>query len=395
MARIGGAFPLPFPLPQYANGVVQLGSGQVFYPPSGNYIFSSGLVTCLQWFDPQAQNWRILGQTDQAATFISVDGVNYRLINLSGVITGASITNVGSGAVNGIGAAVTGVGIAFAAPAAGGAPATATGYPIVGGSVQAPTVSQAGSLFLVPPLVVIDPPPPGGIQATAVATLTAGGGIASIVMQTVGAGYIAAPNFYLIPQPGSYQGGPQGGVAAGLLPAPGLVHPNNAIPGNQNLSTSAGALLTPNILTGSGTLTGIGMINNGLGYDGTHIPAITITGCGLAAATAIGSFSLTSVTLGSGGAGFGASTPPLWISSLGMVAPTFNNNELGARVARGVCTLGGGAVASFVIEDPGYGLQKVPSIAVIDTSALHTGVATGTAVIGGIQDISFLQQAVQ
>ena len=395
MARIGGAFPLPFPIVQAANGAVILGGGGVFYPPAGNYFLSLGDVTALQYFDGQSQQWRVLGAPDSPPMFVSVDGYNFRLLNMSGIITGAAITNAGTGGTNGIGSVATGVNIAFAAPAAGGAPATATGYAIVGGSVQAPTITQAGQGFLVPPLVVIDPPAPGGIQATAIATITAAGALNSIVMQNGGAGYSSTPNFYLIPQPGSYQGGPQGSFAAGLIPAPGLVHPNNAIPGNQNLSTTLGALLTPAALTGSGTLTGIGMQNNGFGYDGTHIPGVTITGCGAAAATAIGSFSVTSVTLGAGGGGFGAGSPPNWETSLGLVSALVNNNVVVPRAARGVTTVGAGAVAAFVVEDPGFGLQKVPTVSVLDTSALHTSVATGTAVIGGLVDTSLLQQAVQ
>jgi hypothetical protein len=100
-------------------------------------------------------------------------------------------------------------------------------------------------------------------------------------MANVGAGYAATPNFYLIPQMAYYAGGPSGGAAA-AAPPPGLVYPANSVPGNQNTS-SVGAQLTPVALTGSGTVTGLVMINYGVGYSGT--PTATITGVGAAAST--------------------------------------------------------------------------------------------------------------
>src|SRR6202043_4206952 len=123
-----------------------------------------------------------------------------------------------SGMTNGIGATATGVSVAYAASNTTGYP-TATGFVVIGGSVQAPTVTQGGSGFLVPPVLVIDPPPPGGIQATAIAVMTAAGssGIASITMVNAGAGYATTPNFYIIPQTAVYQGGPSGGVAPGVF----------------------------------------------------------------------------------------------------------------------------------------------------------------------------------
>ena len=117
----------------------------------------------------------------------------------------------------------------------------------------------------------------GGIQATAIAVMTAAGssGIASVTIVNAGAGYLTSPNFWIIPQPASYQGGPAGGVAAGALPAPGLVYPSNAVAGNQNTSAT-GAQLTSAALTGSGTLLGVHMINSGGGYTGAA--TVTFTG---------------------------------------------------------------------------------------------------------------------
>jgi hypothetical protein len=237
--------------------------------PAANMVF--------EWWNPLANSWVTV---NGASDYVSSDGFNLRARNTTGSIASAPITAAGSGGTNGIGFVATGAAITFSAPASGGT--LATGYVIVGGSVAAPTITQAGSGFLMPPLVVIDPPPVGGIQATAVAALNAAGGIASITMVNVGAGYAVSPNFYLIPQTPYYQGGPSGGVAAAPIIPGGLVFPFNAVAGNQNTSP-VGAQLTSIALTGTGTVTGLIMINNGVGYTGT--PTATITGVGAATST--------------------------------------------------------------------------------------------------------------
>lgn len=280
MAQVRGAFPYPFAQPAEGGGVITLPGGGVWYPPSGEWLMTlpaSNMV--FEWWNPLATAWQtILSASD----YISSDGYNLRARNTTSGVGVATITGAGSGGVNGIGFAATGAAATFVAPLTAGG-ITATAYAIVGGSVAAPTITQAGSGFAMPPLVVIDAPPPGGIQATAVAALTAGGGIASITMVNVGAGYAASPNFYLIPQTAFYQGGPSGGVAAAPIQVPGLVFPANAVPGNQNTSPT-GAQLTSVALTGSGTLTGVVIINNGTGYTAIA-PVLTITGVGAATAT--------------------------------------------------------------------------------------------------------------
>jgi hypothetical protein len=395
MPRIGGAFPFPIAQVAEGGGVITLASGGVYYMPPGEWAVDTGAVTSIQWWDPIQQGWRGFQDPAGDGQYISSDGYNYRLINQSGTVVGALVTAVGTGGVNGIGSTATNVSVTFAPPVSGNANAAATGYAIIGGSVQAPTIAQAGAGFVTPPLIVIDPPPVGGIQATAVATINAAGGISAITMVNVGAGYAAAPNFWVMPQLGYYAGGPSGSFAAAAIPAPGMVFPGNAVPGNQNIGPT-GVQLVPLALTGSGTLTGIVVVDPGNGYDGTHIPTVTIAGLsGGPAATAVMSFSLISVTLGAGGAGYGAGAPPNWETSLGLVAGTNNNNVFVPRPARGVTTVGGGAVATFVVEDPGFGLQKVPIISVIETSAAVSSIATGTAVVGGINDTSILQPRVQ
>lgn len=275
MARIGGAFPLPLAQVQEGGSRIELASGGTFYFPPGEYLISNDSHTQIEFFDGVSETWQILYPVSTGG-YLSADGYNFRAHNITGIVSGNTIATAGSGMTNGIGPTASGVTLSYAASNTTGYP-TATAYAIIGGSVQAPTITQAGSGFLVPPLIVIDPPPQGGIQATAIAVLTAAGGsgIATITMENVGAGYAASPNFWIIPQSPSYQGGPTGGIAAAGIPAPGLVYPTNAVPGNQNTS-AVGAQLTSAALTGSGTLTGVNVIDAGGGYTGA--PTVTITG---------------------------------------------------------------------------------------------------------------------
>ena len=247
-----------------------------------------------QYWDGQAQAWESMIPVSSGG-FVSVDGVNFRLINTSGIVA-VVVNAAGSGMTNGIGATATGVSFSFpASDTTGGA--RATGYAIIGGTVAAPTITQAGSGFLVPPLIVIDPPPPGGVQATATCALSSTGTIASVTILNAGAGYAASPNFWVIPQPAVYQGGPSGSFAAGAIPAPGLVYPTNAVAGNQNTSAT-GVQLTSAALTGSGTLTGTIIVNSGGGYT-TSAPTVTFVG-GSGSPSATASVANTSPTTSTG-----------------------------------------------------------------------------------------------
>lgn len=297
MGQVRGAFPFPIAQVQEGTSSFILNGGACYYMPPGEYIINVPSNAVVEWFEPQSQTWRPIIATSQGDYYNS-DGFNYRVHNLTGTITATTITNAGSGMTNGIGSTATGVTLAVAATNTTGYQ-TATLQPIVGGSVQAPTITQAGSGFLVPPVIVIDPPPVGGIQATAYATLNASGGITSITMGAVGAGYVATPNFYVIPQPPSTQVTGVGSAAAAANPPPGTVNPASAIPGNQNLTLgTGGALLTSNALTGSGTLTGIIVVASGSGYTSAS-PTVTITGGsgGVAATVTIGTTSLATSTI--------------------------------------------------------------------------------------------------
>ena len=290
MTQIRGVFPLPQTSPQICgvDQVVALVSGGMYVVPSGNYLLAAGPNTALEWFDPISTSWRPLF-APQAYTDFTSDGTNYRLVNMSGGVSTVAVTGAGSAGANGIGPVQTGTTVGFSA-APGGAWLTAQGYAIVGGSVPAPTVTQGGANFVVPPLVCCDPPPIGGVQATFTATINASGAIATVTQVNAGAGYTSIPQFYVIPQPQYYQGGPRwpGDSVIQPWPAPGTINPANVWPGTiyqANIATT-GALLTGNALTGSGTLTGIGIIYNGGSYTTAAPPTIAFAGGTLTGMTA-------------------------------------------------------------------------------------------------------------
>jgi len=407
MAQIRGAFPFPPTSPQNmgAPGVVCLASGRTYNIPAGEYSIVPGPQTVLQWWDPLNQLWRSTQAEQGVQTYISSDGTNYRLLNASGIVQGASITNAGSGGTNGIGPVQTGSTVSFGAPASGLASDTAAGYVVVGGTVPAPTVTQAGSGFLIPPLIVCDPPPPGGVQATFVCTLTSGGGINTVTQVNAGAGYTSIPQFYIIPQFQNYNGAPRypGDTAIPVQPgtnwAPGLIHPNNLWNGSPyqgNLSSASGALLTGNALTGSGTLTAIIVTYQGGTYAGGSIPTITLAGTslGAAAATAIMAFCSTvapgSSLTGQSGATYVVGNPTF--TSLGLIASNSNNGTFTPRPIRGIVTNATGPV--ITVEDPGFGIQSAGTGVKIGPSGGTLGNVNATN-LGGVNDYSILQGQVQ
>jgi len=269
---------------------VSLGQGGLFYPPAGNYIVSLGTATVLQVFDAQALVWRNVTATPSQFVAFDSDGINWRLLNITGTLLALGISAAGTGAPNN---GINPAGVALTIPA-GTANSNATGYPIIGGALGGGvTVTAAGSGFTCPPVIVIDPPPVGGIQATAVATITAGGAINTVTVVNAGAGYSSTPNIFVLPQitlnpsaaipPNTTP--PVTAVPPGTvgLPPPGL----NYFAMTGIVPVSGGAILnwtsaTP-LSASSGTLTGAVLTYGGVGYSGTVTP--TITGAGAATLT--------------------------------------------------------------------------------------------------------------
>ncbi len=286
--RLGGFF--PFGLPPIP---IALATGQFFFPPAGQYIATTGPNTVLEWFDQQQEAWRLLVPSSNAG-MISCDGCNFRLRNTTGALNSLSITAAGSGATNGIGQTATGVTAAVSAPGANGR--TSTIFPIVGGQLTAtmtlaatpgaPGTFTAGSGLLVPPLIVVSPPPQGGIPATMTCTIS-GGAVNTVTVTNQGGGYMAPPLIAVYPQVAGYAGlilpppAVQNLLGGSNLPAGNYIWPPFMIPNTGVFTTLP--LMTAPAITGSGTLTGVQLIDNGANYSGT--PTVTVTGAGAATVT--------------------------------------------------------------------------------------------------------------
>jgi hypothetical protein len=334
----------------------QLTSGATYVIPYGVFLAKPGPQTAIQFKDYNSGLWKNFGSgPNDFPVYIGSDGTNYRAINLSGTINGATVTTPGTGYTQ------SGTTIAFAAPSSG---VTATGTPIIGGSLTA-TVISGGSGY-VNPIVLIDPPQVGGgtpglcIPATARVGLTAGV-ISSITFDFAGAGYVGIPNITILDAAGT------------------------------------GAVITAAIANGTATnggLTGIVMTNYGSGYDGTHIPAITITGptgsSATAAATALPNLALTGVTVGGTNTGYTASV--IVESSLGAPLNIFGDTVL-PRPARATIAQSGGVLGTATIEDAGIGFQTVPLLKQVGNATADGSVtATFTAVVGGVNNTLTLWQ---
>lgn len=337
---------------------IRLQSGGIYNLPYGNFIVKPGAQSAIQWNDDYSGLWHAYDSGPvNAPAYIYSDGSNYRLINLSGTIQGATITAAGSAYTQANTTAT------FAAPSTGN---TATATPIIGGSLTF-TVTTAGSGY-TNPILVIDPPQICGgtpglcIQATAVANLSTGT-ISTITVSFAGAGYLTVPNVTILDPTGS------------------------------------GAVITAAIANGtptSGGVTGIIMNSNGSGYDGTHIPAITITSAtgSSATATALPWLALTSVTVAGTNTGYTATV--VGKTSLGASASAplaiFGDPVL---VRQGSFTVAqsGGVLGAAVIEDAGGGFQTVPLAKQMGNATADGSVnATFTAVVGGVANTGLIWQ---
>lgn len=342
---------------------VNLQSGAVFTVPDGSFVMKLGPQSVLQWFDSNSGLWRITDSGENNAPIsIDSDGSNFRVMNISGTISGINITNAGS-------AYKTGDTIAFGAPAAGTPSRTAKGTIIVGGSLTF-AVTNGGTGYSNPMFIIQPPQLCGGVLGASLP--------AWLASCTLTSGVISAPT-------GGFAG-------AGYVQAP-TVTVIDAVP--SGVTPGSGAVITATV-GGAGTVTGCVMTDNGAGYDGTHIPSVTFTTAtgSSAAATALPSMALKSVTVGGTNTGYSASV--IWETSEGSgaaaIAP-LNDEFVMPRVGRGTSTQSGGILAAPLIEDAGNGFQTVPLVKQVGNATADGSVnATGTAVVGGVNNSLLLWQ---
>lgn len=222
---------------------VELQAGQALLIPAGTWIVqSTGDVSAVQYLDPVTQEWTDLTAVGAPLGLtIRSDGYNFRVANLSGVATSATVGTPGSGYVQGS-TTVT--------PSAGNSQWTA----VVGGSLGAATIVSGGANYSIAPLVFVPAPPAPGIPAVGRATLTAGV-VTGITWDTPGAGYPYPPQVLLIPSPN-----------------------------DPSLETIQPAKATV-VLGGAGTVTGV--LLTSFGTPQATEPTLTIGGVGTGAAATL------------------------------------------------------------------------------------------------------------
>lgn len=227
--------PFTPPTPQF-----ELQAGQALVIPAGTWIVSgAGDVSGVQYKDPLTGQW--LNLTTPGAPFTTIvrsDGVNFRVANLSGVVTGATVTTPGSG-YNQPTTVVT--------PSAG----SSLWQPIVGGALGAVTIASGGAYGL-PPIVMVPSPPAPGIASAGIAVLTAGA-VTGVTWTNPGAGYTFPPPIWFIPNPA-----------------------------DMSVIQAASATV---VLAGAGTVTGV--VLKSAGAAAAALPTLTITGQGTGAAATV------------------------------------------------------------------------------------------------------------
>jgi hypothetical protein len=333
---------------------------------SGQYFVDLGMYTVIQYYDPNLQVWRHFGGAGSDMV-LSSDGTNFRLANLTGCPIGAVVTTIGSGYTNGFNTVTC-------TPSAG----SSTWNTIVGGSINTTvTITTAGTNYSLPPILVFNPPANQGstpyVLPTATCTLTSGG-IGAVTVVNQGAGLVAAPTIVVMPQPGDTTGG--------------------------------GAVLTVNAsLTNSGKLLWVGMATPGSAL--TAVPTFSsiasatgYTGGSGAAATILMDFTITGITVTTGGGGYPASTNfPVVIganpvaASTAVINPYTDVGMVQPRVAQlnMVTTTSSGAftTASVNIADAGHGFPCAPT-GILPYYYGVTGQAVLTPTVGGQTDTSLI-----
>ena len=330
--------------------------------PAGTWIVTPGRYTAVQWYDPVALIWRGLGSWKRFVA-VNSDGVNFRVANSTGSVLGAIMTNAGTGYTS--------------APTVTASAGGSTWQALINSSTtgfslsDTVTVTGAGSGYTLPPIVLISPPAPGGIPATGVATLSTGT-VSGITITNNGAGYFSAPSIRLIPNP--------------LDPA------NNT-----------GSIVTATATTALGTSGAVAALR--CTYNGTAVtalPTLSFAGGGgaSAAASVVGCFTITTVTVGTAGV---ALTAPVSINSIGgfqsaTAAAGFKNPCVGTELltvrtaniaGTGTTTLTG----STIIDGGLFHTAPTPQITqgIVVSGSLPTTAPAATFAIGGVTDTFEIQ----
>ena len=256
-----GVYPTPRGQPTQA---FDLQPGLARIIPAGTWNLVLDGYSCFQEYDPIQGQWSTVGGESTILHYVNSDGYNYRAVNLTGCIVGATVSTAGSGY-----SAATPPVVSFTNAASAAATA------IVGGAVNTSvTVTNGGSGYLWAPLVFLDAPPIGaGYQATATCTISSGA-VNAVTINNQGAGYTNVPSLYFINDPRDTVGAGAAAVASltGAGTVTQLIITNQGTPNTTLLPTiafsSGSAAASPIIVRAIG---GVSMTTAGSGYSGNVI----------------------------------------------------------------------------------------------------------------------------
>ena len=345
---------------------IQLPSGGAYILPSGNYLMQPGQYTVAQWWDALTQIWRnFTGPFTAGQQLIAADGFNTRLLNPTGSVVGAYVTNGGSGYPNGIypaGTAPTGSYVIATASAG-----LANFNVVVGGAINTSvTITNAGVGYNNPPNLQASDPPVGGLRASAIAAVS-GGAITGVTVIDQGAGYTAAPTWTITP--------------------------------DARDSITTAAVLT-STTTNSGRVTAVTLgTNGGQGYTATPTISFSASAGSSAAATSVMCYTVTGLSSITGGsanqtaATMVFSSPYISASKTNApVNPTYEQELVTPRWGTATTTLSSGVAQTAPIMDGG--IHESTSVTITSTSAWGTAAptssVTGTIAVGGVTDMTYL-----
>lgn len=340
-------------------GTISLAAGEVWLiQPAGWYEVKPGQFTALQEYDPITTIWRTIGAGSTSANIerIYSDGVNYRLANQTGCAVGAVVTNAGTGYT--------------AAPTVTPSAGASKWQAILGGAINTSvTVSNGGTNYTYPPIVLISSPGPAGIQASAHATIS-GGIVTAVTVDNQGAGYTSPPTVTFVNDPREGANG-------------------------TTVGSNAAAITT---LTGAGTVTGLLCLDHGTPL--TAVPTLTFSPASTTAATVAMCWTITAYAVSATTAGSGYVSPVIIsayatpISGSVLTNPFLQSALVKQRRAFIVGALATGAITATgqTILDGGV-YDQVPTAYVQSANVSGAGPVAGVFLaptMGGVTDTSLV-----
>jgi hypothetical protein len=334
---------------QLPSTAFSLSGGEAFLIPAGSWSIDAGLYGSVERFDPVPGIWRNPGDKGRGQTFIISDGVNERVVNRTGCAAGAVLTNAGTGYTS----------APTITPSAGASVWLAIMGALVNTSV---TISTGGANYVYPPIVFIQAPSNPGVQATGVATISAGA-VTGVTITNQGGGYLTTPSLIFINDPRDTTGGGATGVLS---------------------------------LTGQGTINAVVCTDHGNPL--TAVPTLTFTGGGGtgAAATVIMDFALTGYTVTTAGAALAAPVqlfgiPAVTAGSAAYTNPQISTGLVNQRQGSIIGAITGGALtATGAVVGDGGAYETVPSLIVLQSGVATTAPAATATVGSQTANISLL-----